>query len=375
MLFFAKIGNSKGISFNVQNRLQNILRILRPKDPPLVGIDLTSTVVKVLDLNETDGQIQLENYAVVPFATHAVLEKEIKDAASVSATIKQALEYAKVKNKAAVIAVPSSSVITATLQMPADLSEEDLEGQVEVEAHKFVPYPLNEVSLDFEILGSSKHQIGLLDVLVVASRRDYVESRVDVVEDAGLQVKVVEVESTALERVNILFERDTTITAIIDIGASTTSLTVLRNGRSIYTRDDLFGGNILTEEIMQHYGLSYTQAGLSKKIGDLPDDYLSNILNPFKEAILQQINRSLQFFYSSSHYTQINQIILAGGCAAIPHLTMFLQEKLHIPCIVANPFKHMRISSHLNTANLHNDAPSLLLCCGLALRGLINGKY
>ena len=258
--------------------------------------------------------------------------------------------------------------------MSASLSEDEMESQISVEADQYIPYPLDEVALDFEIQGVSETSSERVNVLVAACRKDNVDNREAVLNLAGLQVRVVDVEAYAMERAYELvesqldFSGETPLVAIIDIGSTMTTLSVLEDGKTIYTREQLFGGRQLTEEIQRRYDMTPEQADFAKKNGDLPDDYEAEVLTPFREAAVQQISRSLQFFYSSSNHADVKYIVLAGGCASTRGLDSLIADKVGTRCIVANPFAQMAISKRVNANTLDNDAPALMIACGLAMR-------
>lgn len=358
-----------------------MLNLFGPKSARVMGIDLTSTTVKLLELSKVGTNYQVESFAVVPFAAEAVAEREIKDQTAVTEAIRIAVQRSHTAATHVVLGVPTSAVITKTLQFSIELSEDELEDQVELEATKLTPYSGDDIALDFATLGLSKTNPSMNDVLVVACRRDYIDSRVDVVRDAGLEVTIVDVEAFAAERAYRLIEQRAgnvlkgEIIAIVDIGASMTSLTVISNQLIIYTREEVFGGRHLTEEIMHHYGLSFQQAGYAKKTGDLPEDYLPEVLNPFRELLVQQVHRSLQFFYSLGSYTEVDKIVLAGGCASISGIAALLEERLGTPTLIADPLANMLISPAVNATALANDTPTLLTATGLALRGTEHAKY
>jgi type IV pilus assembly protein PilM len=258
--------------------------------------------------------------------------------------------------------------------MPAGLSEDDLESQIELEADQYVPYPLEEVNLDFEVIGPSEKNPDTVDVLLAACRSENVELRSAAVETGGLSTQIMDVESFASENAFALLTDqlpdqgvEKTI-ALIDVGATMTTLNVMHDLKSIYTRDTVFGGKQLTEEIMRRYGLSYEEAGMAKRQGGLPESYLTDVLEPFKEAMTQQASRSLQFFYSSSPHSKVDHIVLAGGSASIPGMDEMIQEKLGVATTIANPFASMSLSARVKPQTLSNDAPALLIACGLAMR-------
>ncbi len=351
-----------------------LAQLIGTKKPAVVGLDISSTSVKLLELGRVGSRYRVEAYAVEPLPQEAVSEREIRDPEAVGEAIKRVVSRSKTSLKNASVAVAGSAVITKTIQLDKNLSEDDMESQIQVEADQYIPYPLEEVALDFEVIGESEKAPDKVDVLLAASRSENVYSRVDAVELGGLTAKVVDVEAYAMERAFQLLENqlpdqgEGKIVAIVDIGATMTSLSVLEDFKTIYTREQVFGGAQLTEEIQRRYGLSYEEAGMAKKQGGLPDDYEPEVLEPFKEAVIQQVSRSLQFFYSSSQYSEVDHIVLAGGCSVIDGLEDMLEERLGVSASIANPFADMSIANRVNAQALSVDAPSLMICCGLALR-------
>lgn len=351
-----------------------VLGLFKKKQLPVIGIDISSTAVKVLQLGKVGNRYRVDRYAVEPLPQGVVVERDIRDTEAVGNAIKKAVDKARTTTKYAAVAVSGSAVITRSIQLEKGLTDQEMEDVIKVEADQYIPYPLEEVNLDFEVLGDSDVNDNQVDVLLAASRSVNVDSRIDALEIAGLIPKVVDIEAYAIERAYQLTKKKTvdhienSVVAIVDIGATMTSLNVLRNGQVIYNREQLFGGNQLTEEIQSRYGLSYQEAGLAKKQGSLPDDYETEVLIPFAEIITQQVGRALQFFFSASEFNSVNEIILAGGCASIDGLDGMIQEHLGTPTRVANPFAEMSISSHVNTQALSADAPAMMISCGLALR-------
>ena len=350
------------------------LDFLSKKHKPIIGLDISSTTVKLLEISKQGSGYRVEYYAVKPLPPNAVVEKNINEPEAVAQVIKSLVQSTRSKTKDVAVAVSGSSVITKLVEMPGDLSEEQMEIYISTEADQYIPYPLEEVALDFDIVGQSAKNPDQVEVLLAACRSENVETRVMVLEAAGLNAKVVDVEAYTVERAFKLIreqleDQDEQIVAIIDVGATMTTLSVLVDGKTIYTREQLFGGKQLTEEIQRRYGLSAEEAGLAKKQGGLPDDYETEVLEPFRDAVVQQVTRSLQFFFSSSQYNDVDHIILAGGVASLEGLSSIIEEKLGTPASVADPFANMSIASRVNTAALVNDAPSLIIAAGLALRG------
>lgn len=352
-----------------------MLSFLSKKSASLLGLDISSTSVKLLEISRSGDRYRVESYGVEPLPPNAVVEKVINDIEGVGEAIGRLVARAKPSTKLAAVAVAGSSVITKIIEMDAALNEDEMEQQIRIEADQYIPYPLDEVSLDFEVQGPVQGNPDRAEVLIAASRTENVDLRRDALQIGGLTAKVVDVEAYAMERAYGLVkpqiegddEGEQTI-AVVDVGATMTTLNVLRAGRIIYTREQLFGGKQLTEEIQRRYGLSFEEAGLAKKQGGLPDDYESEVLEPFKEAIVQQITRSIQFFFSASQYSDVNHIVLAGGTASIPGLSDLVQAKIGTPAIIANPFVNMALSSKVSAAAITNDAPALMIACGLAMR-------
>jgi type IV pilus assembly protein PilM len=344
------------------------------KKPQLLGIDISTSAVKLLELGKSGQRYRVETYAVAPLSQDAVVDKNIAKVDAVSNAIKAAVKQSGTRLKHAAVAVPGSSVIAKVIAMPASLNEDEMEAQIELEADQYIPYSLDEVSLDFVVQGKTDKNPEMVDVLLVASRRESVEDRVAALEMAGLKAEIVDVESYALENACSLMldelpgnNAEETI-AVADVGATVTTLNIVQNLRIIYTREQSFGGKQLTEEIQRRYGLSYEEAGLAKKHGGLPDNYFSEVLEPFKQAMAQQIGRALQFFVSASTHRSVERIILAGGCASIPGIDRYVEEILGIPAAIANPFAAMVPSSRVKPQSLGGDAPALMTACGLALR-------
>ncbi|NOR81496.1 MAG: type IV pilus assembly protein PilM [Methyloprofundus sp.] len=340
----------------------------------LVGIDISTAAIKILELSKAGTRYKVENYAVKALAQDAVIDSNVSNASMIADTIKLALRQSGSRTRHACVAISGSSVMTKMITMPADLSEDEIEEQIMVEADQYIPYSLDEVSLDFEVQKVNEANPEMVDVLLAASRRENVDERVEVLERAGLTASIVDVEAFAMENAFALLKEqlpnsdDEQTVAIADIGATMTTLNIMHEGRAIYTREQGFGGKQLTEEIQRRYGLSYEEAGLAKRHGGLPDNYESDVLAPFKRALVQQVARSLQFFISSSANRSIDSIVLAGGCASIAGIDKLVEQELGIPALIANPFINMALSNKIKPQSLSNDASSMMIACGLALR-------
>lgn len=344
------------------------------KQDSVLSIDISSAAVKLLELSRVGTRYRVESYAVSPLPQDAVIDKNIANVNSIADAVKAAVKQSGTKAKQATVAVSGSAVMTKIITLEASLSDDEMEEQIMLEADQYVPYPLDEINFDFEVQGINENNPEMVDVLLAASRRENVDDRVEALLKAGLKTRIVDVEAFAMENAFTLLSEqfvdsvDGHTFAIADIGATMATLNVLHDRRAVYAREQVFGGKQLTEEIQRRYGLSYEEAGLAKKHGGLPDNYNADVLDPFKRAMVQQIQRLLQFFVASSANRGIDGIILAGGCASIPGIEKLVEKNLDVPVHIANPFVNMALSNKIKPQILSNDAPAMMIACGLALR-------
>jgi len=342
---------------------------------PLIGLDITTSSIKLIELTLTGGQYRVESYAAEATPHSAINEKAIVDADAVGEVIKRALKRSGARSKEVAVAISGDAAITKVIQMPRALSERDLEAQVELQADQYIPFPMDEVSYDFEVMGPSEKDPDMQDVLLVATRTENVEQRQAAVNAAGLTTRIVDVEAFALENACRLLTHQMTeggaerTVAVVDFGASTTTFSVLKNLRVIYTRDFAFGGQQLTEEIMRTYGLSMEEAGRAKKEGGLPSNFQPEVLDPFIDDMTQQVSRSLQFYLASGGgREQPEQILICGGCANIAGVSDVIASRVGIPAERGDPLGQMKLSSKAKAQGVKKDATALLIACGLALR-------
>jgi type IV pilus assembly protein PilM len=341
----------------------------------LIGLDITTSSIKLIELSMSGGQYRVESYAAEATPPNSINEKAIVDANAVGDAIKRAVKRSGARVKEVAVAISGDAAITKVIQMPKTLTEAELEGQVEMQADQYIPFPMEEVSFDFEVIGPSEKDPDMLDVLLVATRTENVEQRISACTAAGLTPRIVDVEAFALENACKLLTHQMPdggldrIIAVADFGASSTTFSVLRDLKVIYTRDFAFGGQQLTEEIMRTYGLSMEEAGRAKKEGGLPSNYQTEVLDPFIDDMCQQVSRSLQFFLASgAGREQPEQIIICGGCANIPGAADVVTSRVGIPAEKGDPLGQMKISSKAKSQAVKKDATALLTACGLALR-------
>lgn len=348
------------------------MRLFSPRGRHLVGVDVCATSVKMVAIERQHGIFHLKSYGIGSLAPGIVVDKVIVDVEAVSMVIAALARRCQVSGRDAATAVAGSSVITKIIDMDMLLTDVEREAQIRLDAEQYIPYPLDEVNLDFEVLGPSLLDENLVQVLLAASRSENVELRVDALALGGFKTKIMDIESHAIERAfGLMFDNLSNLpelVALVDIGHTQTTLYVAKDGKFVYSREQLFGGIQLTEAIQDRYGLSFEEASVNKREHTLPDDYYPEILIPFMENAIQQITRSLQFYFSSSPYDSIDHVVLAGGSSSIPGLAGMVQQKLQVPVTVANPFINMTIDPYINNEQLAIDAPSLMAACGLALR-------
>ena len=350
-------------------------KLFKPSMPPLIGVDISSSSVKMVELADANkGRIKLERYAIEPLPKDAVVDGNIMNLEAVGEAVRRGWKRMGTRIKNLALALPSAQVITKKITVPAGLREDELEIQVETEANQYIPFALEEVNLDFQVLGPAPNNPEDAEVLIAASRKEKVEDRVAVAEYGGLKAVVMDIDAFAAQTAFELMEiqlpdggRDQVI-ALVDVGASMMNINVLRNNQSVYMREQPFGGTQLTQEIQRHYNLSPEEAEAAKRNGGLPDTYEAQVLQPFMDTLALEVTRALQFFYTSTQYNQVNHIFLSGGCATIPGLDQVVAKRCDVSTLVANPFATMQVSPKIKQRQLMLDAPALVVACGLAMR-------
>jgi type IV pilus assembly protein PilM len=349
--------------------------LFKAKSPPLIGVDISSSSVKMVELADAGkGKIRLDRYAIEPLPKDAVVDGNIMNLEAVGDSVRRGWKRMGTRIKNLAMALPSAQVITKKISVPAGLREDELETQVETEANQYIPFALEEVNLDFQILGPAPNSPEDVEVMIAASRKEKVEDRVAVAEFGGLKAVVMDIDSFAAQTAFELMETQLPdggreqLIALVDVGASMMNINVLRNDQSVYMREQPFGGNQLTQEIQRHYNLSAEEAEAAKRNGGLPDSFEIEVLQPFMETLALEVTRALQFFYTSTQYNQINHIFLSGGCATIPGLDQVVAKRTEVNTIIANPFATMQVSPKIKQRQLVQDASALVVACGLAMR-------
>jgi type IV pilus assembly protein PilM len=353
-------------------------RLLGQKHPQMIGLDISSSSVKLVELSQsTSGELVLERLASEPFEKGWIVDGQIEKFDEVADAVRRVVSRSGTKTRHVVMAMPQSAVITKKIVLPAGLREDEMELQVESEAHQYIPFSLDEVSLDFCVIGPNANSAGDVDVLIAASRKDRVQDRQGLAEAAGLTPVVLDIESHASRLamgrlINALPDQGKdSLVALFEIGADTTSLKVLREEEMLYDRDQSFGGSQLTQLISRQYGFSYEEAEQKKISGDLPEDYESTLLTPFVDSLAHEIGRALQYFFTSTPHHKVHYVMLAGGTAAMPGLRERVKDVTGFASKVVNPFESMKLGSAVREAKLRREAPSYLTACGLAMRRFV----
>jgi type IV pilus assembly protein PilM len=357
------------------DKFTNVLDLFKTKSPSLIGVDIASTSIKLVELVQVGkGAYRLERYAIEPLPKDTVTDGNIANLEQVSDALKRGWKRMGSRNRNLAMSLPAAMVITKKIIVPAGQKEEELELTVEAEANQYIPFALDEVNLDFQVLGPAPNNPDEVEVLIAASRKEKVEDRVAIAEAAGLKPQVMDVESYATQDAFELIApslpangRDQNI-GLVDMGAHVTHFYVIRNGQFLFLRDQAFGGNQLTQDIQRAFNLSPEEAESAKKNQGLPENYDSDVLQPFMETLALEITRALQFFFTSTSYNQVDQLVLAGGCAALPGIDELVAKRAGVATIIANPFASMQASDRIRPRQLALDAPMLLIATGLALR-------
>jgi type IV pilus assembly protein PilM len=344
----------------------------------MIGLDVSSSSVKLVELGQTSsGEFVLERFALEPFEKGWITDGQIEKFDEVAEAVRRVVSKSGTRTKQVVMAMPQSSVITKKIVLPAGLREEEMELQVESEANQYIPFSLDEVSLDFCVVGPSPTSLGDVEVLIAASRKDRVQDRQGLAEAAGLTPIILDIEShasrLAMSRVigALPNEGQDALVALFEIGADTTSLKVLRDDEQLYDRDQAFGGAQLTQLISRQYGFSFEEAEQKKLAGDLPEDYETAILAPFVDSLSQEIGRALQYFFTSTPHHKVHYVMLAGGTATLPGLKDRVTELTGFASMVVNPFDNMQLGSSVRESRIRREAASYLTACGLAMRRFV----
>tara|TARA_B110000003_G_scaffold173184_1_gene172807 strand:- start:3508 stop:4638 length:1131 start_codon:yes stop_codon:yes gene_type:complete len=347
----------------------------------ILGVDISSSAIKLIEMEPSrDGFIVIA-YGVEPLPEGVTFDREIVDVAKIARVLQSVYKKSGARSRNVAVAVSGSSIISNYIDVPSSLTSKQVEARVKLEADTIIPFPLDEINLDFAVVGQNITSKDQVRVQVVACQRDYVDRRKEVVELAGLNPVVVDIESFAFARAyqtlidftqnkplknSVLTAKDE-IVAIVDIGATQFTFLVLSNQSIIYSVEQPFGGRQLTEDIQRHYNLTWAEAGRAKRKGGLDADYAEAMLNPFKTLLIEHVTRSIQVFYSSTDTNKIDKLVLSGGVSKTDGLRDQISDAVGIPAEVIDLSKSISVSHLPSSERLTADIPAMMLAFGLAL--------
>jgi type IV pilus assembly protein PilM len=338
----------------------------------VLGLDIGSSYIKAVQLNETRSGYELGLFDILPISPELIVEGSIIDAIRLTDSIKELIRKAKIGTKNAVISISGhSSVIIKRISLP-EMSEEELSESIKFEAEQYVPFDIEDVNLDFQILGP-KEEPGQMDVILVAVKKDVINDYVSVVKEAGLDTVIVDVDAFALENmygVNYEIESGKNV-ALINIGASTMNMNILKGGLSVFTRDSSIGSNIHTDALQKEFNITFEEAERLKRgeaIEKVRPEDASAVITSASSDIFSEVSRSMDYFRSSTMQAEVREAILSGGCSLIRDFARLLSEKIGITVGVAKPFKNITLSKNVDTAYIEEIGSIAAVAVGLALR-------
>ncbi|UCG37895.1 MAG: type IV pilus assembly protein PilM [bacterium] len=336
----------------------------------LAGLDIGSSSIKIVQLKETGKGYRLLNMGIRPLPQEVIVDGAIMDAGVISDTLRDMLREMKIKVKDVAVSVSGHSVIIKKIRVQ-EMTEEELERNIQFEAEQYVPFDAADVNMDFIILGTTD---GKMEVLLVVVKKDVINELTTVVSDAGLNPVVVDVDAFALQNMyetNYVMNPEDVV-ALVNVGASTTNINIIRDGVSIFTRDISVGGNQFTEAIQKQLQVSYDEAEQLKKgspVGEKGPEEVQPILGVISENLGQEIQRSLDFFNSSNPDIQISRVSLCGGGAKVPSVIRAVEQRLGIQVEMVNPLEAIAYNrKKFDTSLIEDVAPMLGVGVGLAIR-------
>ena len=339
-----------------------------------IGLDIGSSYIKAVKLKEAKGGYELELFHVHPLPPELIVDGTIIDSLRLVDSLKEMIKAAGIRTKNAVISISGhSSVIIKRISLP-EMTEEELSESIKFEAEQYVPFDIEDVNLDFQIIGP-KEEPGQMDVILVAVKKDIINEYISVVNEAGLTPIIVDIDSFALENmygINYEVESDRNI-ALVNIGASTINMSILKAGISVFTRDSSLGSNLHTESLQREFNISYENAEKLKRgeaVENISQGDAKAVIESASEEILNEIIRSFDYYRSTTVHEDISEVILSGGCSLISNFASMIAERSGIETKIAEPFRNIKIAKNFDMTNIQEIAPMLAVAVGLALRKL-----
>ena len=338
-----------------------------------LGLDIGSSSIKLCQLKETKKGIQLLNLSMAPLPSEAIVDGALMNSTAVVDAIHSMITQLKIKHKEAAISISGHSVIIKKISLPT-MSTEELDESINWEAEQYIPFDINDVNIDYQMLQNRPDQ-GQMDVLLVAAKREMVDEYAGVVREAGLTPVVVEVDCFSIQNafeVNYRFPPGEAV-VLLDIGASTINITIVSNGITTFTRDISMGGNQFTEEIQKQLKVSYDEAE-NYKVGNTGDDDkvkadVERIMANVAESMAGEIHRSLDFYLATSSEGRISRIYVSGGTVKVPALAHTIEKRVGVTVELVDPFRNIQVDSKVfNTDYIDEIRPMAAVAVGLGLR-------
>ncbi|MDD2308942.1 MAG: type IV pilus assembly protein PilM [Desulfuromonadaceae bacterium] len=341
------------------------------KKKEVIGIDIGSSSVKLVQLKNNNGSFQLLNAGIYPLPPEAIVDNTLMDSTSIATVVKNLVASLGIKIKDVACSISGNSVIIRKIVLPA-MPQEELEDQISWEAEQYIPFDINDVNMDFQILSPDSNDPSKMNVLLVASKKDIINDYVAVFSEAGMKLSVVDIDSFAVQNafeVNHDYSSED-ILALINIGASIMNINVIKDGITLFTRDVQMGGNLYTEEIQKQMGLSSIDAEAGKLLAhESNDGPLRNVILKVNETITQEIRRSLDFYNSTASDERISAVFISGGCSKVYNLIGTISEKIGLKVERLNPFAKLKFNEKdFDPEYLQEIAPFMAVPVGLAIR-------
>lgn len=341
------------------------------KKKEVIGVDIGSSSVKVVQLKDNKGSFQLLNVGIFPLPPEAIVDNTIMDSLTVATVIKNLVTSLDVKTKDVACSISGNSVIIRKIVLPV-MPQEELEDQISWEAEQYIPFDINDVNMDFQILSPDSRDSSKMNVLLVASKKDIINDYVALFGEVGMQLSVVDVDCFAVQNafeVNYDCNPDDII-ALVNIGASIMNINVIKDGITLFTRDVQMGGNLYSEEIQKQAGLSSKDAEIEKLlVNDSTKKTVRDVVLKVNETIAQEIRRSLDFYNSTANDDRISSVYVSGGCSKGYNLVEAISDQIEIPVKKLNPFAKLKYNQNdFDPEYLEEIGPFMAVPVGLALR-------
>ncbi len=343
------------------------------KKKNVIGLDIGSSSIKLVELTEGKNGYRLQNLAISPLPPEAIVDGALMDSVTIVDTIKEMISTTKTKTKNVVTSLSGHSVIVKKISLPF-MTEAELEESIQWEAERYIPFDINDVNIDFQIFGAGSENPDLMDVILVAAKKDIINDYISVLVEAGLNPVIIDIDAFALENmiaINYEIEKDEII-AIANVGANVTNINIIKNNISAFTRDIFKGGNLITEELQRQLHIDYDEAEkikIGSKIDVSSQPIVQKVLKTASESLAIEIGNTLEFYQSTTTYEKINKLYLSGGGAKVKDFDIILQQQTGIPVEIINPFKKIEYSEkNFDIEYLREIGPVMAVGVGLASR-------